>query len=815
MQIDLWGIENGFSFVGTTVTLAHFGGNLLFDRDRPGDLNSAVGPSQTFDDAVRELGVTGLRYPGGTLTESHFDINNPNSSLQNIGLTDLFDPDRAGPDAPTTLGLNSALDFAAAERLSFTLVLPTFRFLSAQRDSNGNRFEVVDTNSITELVRNCLTEAARKGVHMAAFELGNEWWVPIDDSLGGAMSAIEYGRIASRLALTVQQAIDEFKVGFVSSNWQEPEIVVQVGRGGTLEWVTPDGNRPPENYEGSLVKATTLIFNEFDSKDEQNAVDGLVTHRFLSGNIENVSGWAYKPFETWSTLAVENQNYKQLTKYVTEWNVKASNSSYVGVEQPRALLSIFQEMVEAGVNGASIWGIQQNNESRLTMNAGWTGESFGGLTAAGQIFQLMADSLVGLRSLNLSGAQPGLEVAGFGCEQRAVLFFSNITSVTGSYTFDASELPGQLSHVWARTIRLDSLIPNGETSLPWVEIHAAANANYIGLMHFDLAPNEIILIEATFGDVGVSMSGAGRDDWLSGSNFNDSMLGGAGSDQLLGKGGNDKIFGGDGADTLNGGSGSDTLDGGDGFDIANYSGSASPIRVDLQFSHVNSFDAAGDTFKFVEGILGSNFDDNLSGDSLANDIFGSAGNDFLRGRGGDDSCFGGEGNDVIWGGVGADRMIGGGGRDRAQYSESTSGVLVDLAFRFLNTGEASGDIYESIEDIFGSSYNDRLRGDAGNNIIWGGDGKDFLQGREGNDVLYGGSGSDTFFFAKNWGSDKVIDFERGQDFINFVGFGIVGDNKDEYFEQVGSDLAFEFGMSRLLILNSTYESISSNLVFLS
>lgn len=814
MRIDILGPENGLAFIGSEVTSAHFGGNLLFDRDRTGDGNSDTGPSQTFDDASRALGITGIRYPGGTLTELYFDINNPNDVPQNSSLADLFDPDRYGPQVPSTLSLNSALDFAATEGLSFTLVLPTFRFLGVQRDSNGNRYEAVDTTAITELVSTFLADAASKGVPIAAFELGNEWWVPISESLGDAMSAIEYGRVASRLALTVQQAIDNFKIDLASSTWQEPEIVVQVGRGGALEWVTPDGNRPPENYEGSLVKATALIFNEFESAGEQNAVDGLVTHRFLSGSIENVNGWAYKPFETWSSLAEENLNYKQLTKYVTEWNVKASNSSYSGVEQPRALLALFQEMLEAGVDNASVWGIQQNNPTRLTMNAGWTGQSFGGLTAAGQTFQLMADSLVGLKSLDLCVAQPELDVAGFGSEQRAVLYFCNIASVTGSYTFDASELHGQSSHIWARLIRLDSLGTIDDSSSPWVEVLTTTNQINDGLMSFDLAPNEIAQIEVTFGDVGVSMNGGGRDDRMFGSSYNDAMFGGGGADHLLGKEGNDKLLGGDGADTLTGGFGRDSLNGGDGFDFADYRGSTNAVRVDLQFSHVNSFDAAGDTFEFIEGILGSSFDDNLRGDGLANVIVGADGADFIRGRGGDDSLSGGEGNDVIWGGVGADQMKGGGGRDRVQYSEGSSGVLVDLVQSFLNTGEAFGDTYEAIEDIFGSSYNDRLRGDAGNNIIWGGDGKDFLQGREGNDSLYGGVGADTFFFAKNWGSDKVIDFEVGIDVINFVGFGIEGNRIDDHFKQVGSDLVFDFGMNRLLILNATYVSICGDLVFI-
>lgn len=814
MQIKIMGTESGLSFIGSEVTKSHFGGNLLFDRDRTDDSDSNSGPSQTFDDASRALGITGIRYPGGTLSELYFDVNDPNGDPENSILAGLFDPDRNGPQVPSTLSLSSALDFAAAEGLSFTLVVPTFRYLSGQRDSNGNRFEAVDTIAIKKLVINFLADAASKGVAVAAFELGNEWWVPLAELMGGTMSAIEYGRVASQLALTIQQAIDEFALSINLDTWHEPEIIVQVGRGGALEWVTPDGNRPSANYDGNLVKATALIFSEFESDAEQNAVDGLVTHRYLSGEIENVNGWAYKPFETWSSMAEETLNYKQLTKYVTEWNVKASNLSYSGAEQPLAIIALFKEMVEAGVNSASIWGIQQNNPTRLTMNAGWAGQSFAGLTAAGQTFQLMADSLVGLKSLDLFVAQPELDVTGFGNDQRAVLLFSNTASVVGSYTFDPNELLGHYTHVWARKMHLDSTGINDGGSSPRVEILTVASKNHGSLLSFDLAPNEIVQIEVTFGVVGVSMNGAGQDDRMFGSSFDDSMVGGRGADYIQGKDGNDIIFGGDGADTLAGGSGSDSLDGGNGFDFVDYSDSSYAVKADLQFSHMNFFDAKDDTFNFIEGISGSNFDDTLSGDALNNIILGGIGKDFIRGRGGDDSIFGDEGNDVIWGGVGADKIYGGDGRDRVQYSEASSGVLVDLASSFLNLGEASGDSYASIEDIFGSSYNDRLRGDAGNNTIWGGNGKDFLQGREGDDLLYGGAGSDTFFFVRNWGSDKVMDFEIGIDVINFVNFGIAGDSIGDYFDQVGSDLVFEFGMSRLLIHNTTFEDICNNMVFM-
>src|SRR4029077_18884047 len=79
--------------------------------------------------------------------------------------------------------------------------------------------------------------------------------------------------------------------------------------------------------------------------------------------------------------------------------------------------------------------------------------------------------------------------------------------------------------------------------------------------------------------------------------------------------------------------------------------------------------------------------------------------------------------------------------------------------------EATGDKLFNIENVFGSSFNDFLLGNAGANIlhgeagndtliggegadtISGGDGNDILRGGLGNDSLNGGSGIDTAQFS--------------------------------------------------------------------
>ncbi|NPD14038.1 hypothetical protein HOY34_02350 [Xinfangfangia sp. D13-10-4-6] len=265
------------------------------------------------------------------------------------------------------------------------------------------------------------------------------------------------------------------------------------------------------------------------------------------------------------------------------------------------------------------------------------------------------------------------------------------------------------------------------------------------------------------GDTFVSIEdilGSTYNDTLIGDNLANAVWGGLGDDYLMGRGGNDSLYGGVGNDTLIGGAGADLLDGGAGRDRVQYNDATTGVRVDMIAPTSNTGFAQGDTLVNVEEISGSNHNDTLSGDNLANGLWGLSGNDYLFGRGGNDSLYGGDGNDTLVGGAGADRLDGGAGRDRVQYNDATTGVKVDLVLPGTNTGIAAGDTFVSIEDIYGSNHNDTLHGDNGANAIWGAGGADFLMGRAGNDSLYGDAGDD--ILVGGAGADR-LDGGAGRD----------------------------------------------------
>jgi Ca2+-binding RTX toxin-like protein len=199
----------------------------------------------------------------------------------------------------------------------------------------------------------------------------------------------------------------------------------------------------------------------------------------------------------------------------------------------------------------------------------------------------------------------------------------------------------------------------------------------------------------------------------------DYFSGGGGDDILDGGRDGDVLYGEDGDDTLIGGSEQDYMNGGAGIDTVVYAGSASGVTVDLANGTASGGDADGpvqivgrgtairhDILAEIENAVGSFYDDHLIGDNQINELSGGAGEDTLTG------------------GDGADILNGGSGSDTADYSNASSGVELNLA-----RGEHEGDTYISIENLSGSGFDDRMKGDRTANLLPGQGGAPWWQRR--------------------------------------------------------------------------------------
>ncbi len=195
-------------------------------------------------------------------------------------------------------------------------------------------------------------------------------------------------------------------------------------------------------------------------------------------------------------------------------------------------------------------------------------------------------------------------------------------------------------------------------------------------------------------------------------------------------------------------------------------------------------------------------DDTLAGSAFFDWLIAGDGNDVLSANGGGDYLFGEAGNDTLYGGAGEDLLNGGAGADQlvsnvvgqdvASYQESSGAVLVDLQNMALNTGDAAGDVFVGIDDVFGADAGSDLRGNSavnvlrgaleadtisgrggddllqasgGNDLVFGGEGNDRLNGGPGADNLWGGNGADEHDGATDvfGGYDPNIDYARYDD----------------------------------------------------
>jgi Ca2+-binding RTX toxin-like protein len=140
-----------------------------------------------------------------------------------------------------------------------------------------------------------------------------------------------------------------------------------------------------------------------------------------------------------------------------------------------------------------------------------------------------------------------------------------------------------------------------------------------------------------------TLTGNGTDALTSiessqGSPGDDVMVGDGGDNEfILLNEGSDTVDAGGGNDLVDGGEGADDLDGGAGTDLSGHLDSSAGMTIDLGAGTTTE----GDTLSNFEDVLGTFFDDSITGDAGPNTIEGGDGADELFGLTGNDVLFGG------------------------------------------------------------------------------------------------------------------------------------------------------------------------------
>lgn len=146
--------------------------------------------------------------------------------------------------------------------------------------------------------------------------------------------------------------------------------------------------------------------------------------------------------------------------------------------------------------------------------------------------------------------------------------------------------------------------------------------------------------------------------------------------------------------------------------------------------------------------------------------------------------------------------------------------------RIAGIEEIRGGAGHDLVDLTSSRYEYgpvTIRGGAGNDVLWSGAGADVLYGGEGNDwlnggmgndwlcgdagddLLEGGGGDDTFFFAANWGVDRVSNLPGAE---ITLAFGTDVDAMAIAMQQDGGNLILQYGENRITVLDRTESEIT-------
>jgi len=267
-----------------------------------------------------------------------------------------------------------------------------------------------------------------------------------------------------------------------------------------------------------------------------------------------------------------------------------------------------------------------------------------------------------------------------------------------------------------------------------------------------------------------------RDNTLTGGEKADTFYGGLGTNHLDGGNGNDWFIIGDpgsGFNYVEGGLGTNAGD----HDTVDFSGANAGVTVNLEYGWggVSYFD---NNIQDVEDVVGSNYNDIITGDSGANVLNGGAGADILEG---------GAGKDVL-NGFGTSGAFAGGfvptelaPNNTASYEHSDGPVTVNLATGATSGGDAEGDTLIDIQNLTGSGFDgDELIGDSGANVLNGGFGDDLLRGGGGADTFIGGEDRD----GQDVDTVSFLDAQHGVTASLATGTGTAGDGSQVTFDGI-------------------------------
>jgi len=452
----------------------------MFETNALSDVNTDAdgNPTQGFIQAVRDLNVTDLRFPGGTI-EGANDI-----LAETVG-------NRLSPQATNFLNWVRG-ENANGLDLTVTLAIPSKRPITYDEVYNFARIVARDYPDLVKAV-----------------EIGNEYSIgetTINETIYGQRADIAARALADGFAAQ----------GLIGD--AQPDIVLQMaeifGHGSSFSGT---GDHLSANQELIAQLSTPAI----------KAIDGVVNHYYYieehqfdenfadpnnQGEINRETRFLFKKLEAFEDAWSDVAGSKQLDFYMTEWNVNRLNYDQHGLKAASALLQQFSYMVEMGVETAHIWPIQHKTGSAFAGSA--LGPSNPGPGAT--LFSLMSDSLshdgaYNMKLMDLTGTSVprGVSIEAFQNHEKTVLYVSSRADDDQNIRLDLRSIASQIKGYSAVIVGYDKASsdglsemadPNGSNRTIKREISAFEYEKLKKLPFFDINnPDHISISEAANG----------------------------------------------------------------------------------------------------------------------------------------------------------------------------------------------------------------------------------------------------------------------------------------------------------------------------
>lgn len=618
-----------------------------------------------FTTRQSEVGAHHIRWPGGIVAEDGIDVDGDGARdvVYDLSYENVMSWNRH--NGQMREGLSDVLGMANENEMSFSMLLPTSRYVQDIIDLSYE-MEIPDArdlvladlyNEVLSFVHRLLNGEYGPIPEDFTFEVGSEYyatevWRNNSGPDGYSELPYEFGLVFATISSAVSDALD--------GSDQEIHIAVQSGRfqsddDGVLNI---DGQASDNDY---FIQA----FTDLDALD---TVEALIYHRYGTSfdNIDRVAAFGdttlserlSEAINSW-TQATGNNDINLLAGWLTPGTgVDGNESSFSSIEHGApgltSILQQFSVLIDSGMDVGTIFALGYDRAGSL--GTSWRSGEFeqGTLFVGGQLFGMMAESLVGTNLLE--GYQNNTAPTTWTTNGGVFVHDDSVNS----YVFEddskiviflfAKDFQGEtLEYV----VSIDQAFTYAWTQSLWDPdgINTGFNNSNIGVVgtiestgNLDLITDNvsteftvtfeneyevirIILAREEPGEGYLHLYGGETQDILNGGASGDFLQGNGGWDILNGNAGDDRLEGGWGWDVINGGLGDDIIDGGEG-------------------------------------------DDHL---------FGNEGDDWIIGGNGNDIVDGGAGNDLLEGGLGNDRFVFGPSSSSARITDfNIEDDIIDL-----------------------------------------------------------------------------------------------------------------------------------------